>query len=100
MYCSHKLLLLFLMLFTTFSEAEELSDVLRDAYNYFPDIKKNDVLTGVYKPEEGITLHHNETVVTTFNDKDFARSFFLIWLHENTSEPKLRQELLEFREDS
>ena len=42
----------------------------------FPDIKKNDVLTGVYKPEEGITLHHNETAVTTFNDKDFARSFF------------------------
>ena len=65
----------------------------------FPDIKKNDVLTGVYKPEEGITLHHSETVVTTFNDKDFARSFFLIWLHENTSEPKLRQGLLEFRED-
>ena len=66
----------------------------------FPDIKKNDVLTGFYKPEEGITLHHNETVVTTFNDKDFARAFFLIWLHENTSEPKLRQELLEFRENS
>ena len=41
MYCSHKLLLLFLMLFTTFSEAEELSDVLRDAYNYFPDVKKS-----------------------------------------------------------
>ena len=41
MYRSHKLLLLFLMLFTTFSEAEELSDVLRDAYNYFPDIKKS-----------------------------------------------------------
>ena len=66
---------------------------------YFPDIKKNDVLTGVYKPEEGLTLHHNETVVTHSNDKDFARSFFLIWLHENSSEPTLRQELLQFRED-
>ena len=65
----------------------------------FPDIKKNDVLTGVYKPEGQITLHHNETVVSTFNDKDFARSFFLIWLHENTSKQKLRQGLLEFRED-
>ena len=65
----------------------------------FPDIKKNDVLTGLYKPEEGIALYHNENVVATLNDKDFARSFFLIWLHENTSEPKLRQELLEFRED-
>ena len=65
----------------------------------FPDIKKNDVLTGVYKPEEGIKLYHNETVVTNFKDKDFARSFFLIWLHENTSEPKLRQGLLEFREN-
>ena len=41
MYCSHKLLLLFLLLFSTFSKAEELSDVLRDAYNYFPDIKKS-----------------------------------------------------------
>ena len=65
----------------------------------FPDIKKNDVLTGVYNPEEGITLHHNKTIVTSFNDNDFARSFFLIWLHKNTSEPKLRQGLLEFRED-
>ena len=41
MYCSHKLLLLFLLLFSTFSKAEELKDVLRDAYNYFPDIKKS-----------------------------------------------------------
>ena len=64
-----------------------------------PDIKKDDVLKGVYVPEEGIMLHHNEKLVATFSDKGFARSFFLIWLHENTSEPKLRQELLEFRED-
>ena len=42
----------------------------------FPDIKKNDVLTGLYKPEEGIALYHNENVVATLNDKDFARSFF------------------------
>ena len=41
MYCSHKFLLLFILLFTSFSDAEELSDVLRDAYNYFPDIKKS-----------------------------------------------------------
>ena len=41
MYCSHKFLLLFILLFTSFSEAEELGDVLRDAYNYFPDIKKS-----------------------------------------------------------
>ena len=41
MYCSNKLLLLFLLLFSTFSKAEELKDVLRDAYNYFPDIKKS-----------------------------------------------------------
>jgi TolC family type I secretion outer membrane protein len=41
MYCSRKFLLLFLLLFSNFSKAEELSDVLRDAYNYFPDIKKS-----------------------------------------------------------
>ena len=41
MYCSHKFLLLFILLFTSFSEAEELGEVLRDAYNYFPDIKKS-----------------------------------------------------------
>ena len=64
-----------------------------------PDIKKDDVLTGVYVPAEGIALHHNENLVATLSDKDFARSFFLIWLHENTSEPKLRKKLLEFREN-
>ena len=64
-----------------------------------PDIKKNDVLKGVYLPEKGIVLHHNENLVATLSDKDFARSFFLIWLHENTSEPKLRQMLLEFRKN-
>ena len=64
-----------------------------------PDIKKDDVLKGVYMPEEGIVLHHNENLVATLSDKDFARSFFLIWLHENTSEPKLRQKLLEFRKN-
>ncbi|GIR49947.1 MAG: hypothetical protein CM15mP58_20440 [Burkholderiaceae bacterium] len=42
----------------------------------FSDIKKNDVLTGLYNPEEGIILYHNETVVTTFNDKEFADLFF------------------------
>ena len=30
----------------------------------FPDIKKNDVLTGLYVPEEGITIYHNENVAT------------------------------------
>ena len=64
-----------------------------------PDIKKDDVLKGVYVPEEGIVLYHNENLVSTLIDKDFARSFFLIWLHENTSEPKLRKKLLEFREN-
>ena len=29
------------MLLLVFQEAEELGDVLRDAYNYFPDIKKS-----------------------------------------------------------
>ena len=64
-----------------------------------PDIKKNDVLKGVYVPGEGIVLHHNENAVAISSDEYFARSFFLIWLHENTSEPKLRKELLEFREN-
>ena len=37
---NYRFLLLFALLFATFSEAEELGDVLRDAYNFFPDIKK------------------------------------------------------------
>ena len=38
---NYRFLLLFALLFATFSEAEELGDVLRDAYNFFPDIKKS-----------------------------------------------------------
>ena len=62
-----------------------------------PDIKKDDVLKGVYVPEEGIVLHHNENVVATLSDKDFCKIFFFNLATRKHLEPKLRQKLLEFR---
>ncbi len=63
----------------------------------FPDIKKNDKLTGVFIPDSGIMLHHNGILIASKSDKNFAKSFFLIWLDGDTSQPRLRQELLKFR---
>ena len=60
----------------------------------FPDISKNDVLTGVFSPTFGIKLFHNNNLIATNNDTDFAKAFFSIWLNKDTSEPALRKKLL------
>ena len=60
----------------------------------FPDISTNDVLTGVFSPTFGIKLFHNNNLIATSSDIEFAKAFFSIWLHKNTSEPVLRKKLL------
>ena len=64
---------------------------------HFPDIKSGDILTGVYIPGQKINLFHNGVLVASKEDRYFSKSFFLIWLDEETSEPKLREKLIQLR---
>lgn len=48
----------------------------------------------VWNPEGRITFHYENSDPTTIEDEDFARAFLNIWLGEETSQPKLRSQLL------
>lgn len=59
-----------------------------------PDVKPGDRLTGLYRPDRGVTFQLNGRTAGTVADPQFARLFFGIWLSPKTSEPQLRAELL------
>ena len=50
--------------------------------------------TVLWNPEGHITFHYENYEPTTIKDEGFARAFLNIWLGEETSQPKLRDELL------
>jgi hypothetical protein len=66
-------------------------DAMRKA---FPDVKSGDRVTAFHKPGIGIRFFINGIAHANIDDPEFSRYFFGIWLSPNTSEPKMRAELL------
>jgi len=60
----------------------------------FPDVKSGDRITAFHKPGVGIRFFINGLAHASIDDPEFSRFFFGIWLSPNTSEPKMRTELL------
>ena len=60
----------------------------------FPDVKSGDRITAFHKPGVGIRFFINGLAHASIDDPEFSRYFFGIWLSPNTSEPKMRTELL------
>ena len=60
----------------------------------FPDVKSGDRITAFHKPGVGIRFFINGLAHARIDDPEFSRYFFGIWLSPNTSEPKMRTELL------
>lgn len=60
----------------------------------FPNVKDGDRITAVYEPGKGTRFYHNHQPTGTIKDAAFEKNFFAIWLGPNTSEPALRQALL------
>jgi len=61
----------------------------------FPDVQAGDYITGLHQPGKGAKFWHNGQLLGEITDTEFAKYFFGIWLSKQTSEPKLRQALLE-----
>lgn len=77
-----------------FNEAQKLMQWKQAINTFFPDVHKGVSLTG-FKDKNGHTqFYHNEKWIGQVTDPQFTIRFFAIWLAENTSEPKLRQQLL------
>ena len=60
----------------------------------FPDLAAGDRLSGQTDGKGAVTFMHNENPTAQTTDPEFAARFFGIWLHEATSSPELRTQLL------
>lgn len=59
-----------------------------------PNVRRGERLTGVYRPEKGMQLLHQDRPVGEVSDPELAQRFFGIWLAPETSQRQLRQQLL------
>lgn len=61
----------------------------------FPDVKAGDRITGLQQPGAAAQFYINGKAGRRIADAEFAKLFFGIWLSPQTSEPGLREQLLE-----
>jgi hypothetical protein len=74
--------------------AAQASNWLAHMQAAFPDVKKNDRITGIFEPGAGIHFYVNGSTRSDVRDSEFARRFMGIWLSNSTSAPALRLALL------
>ena len=60
----------------------------------FPDVSAGDRITGIQRPGHSARFFFNGSLRGEVADALFTRLFFGIWLSPRTSEPQLRQQLL------
>ncbi len=73
------------------AEAQAWLAGMREA---FPDVKEGDRIAGLHEPDDGARFWFNGALRGPRCDAAFSRRFFGIWLAPQTSEPKLRAQLL------
>ena len=61
----------------------------------FPDVKAGDRITGVHVPGSGARFYLNGKLLGEVADDAFSRLFFGIWLSPRTSQPAMRETLLQ-----
>jgi hypothetical protein len=59
-----------------------------------PNVRAGERITGIYAPDKGMQLLHQDRVLGELRDPEFAQRFLGIWLAPETSQRKLRQQLL------
>lgn len=59
-----------------------------------PDVSKGTTITGVRTPEGYTRLYFGNLKIGEIQDLAFTQAFFDIWLGENTSNPRLRNNLI------
>jgi hypothetical protein len=61
----------------------------------FPNVRPGDRLTGVHLPGNGARFYFNGRAIGEIADDAFSRQFFGIWLSPRTSQPRLREALMQ-----
>lgn len=60
----------------------------------FPTVNEGDVIAGAYAAEGQTAFYLNGEKIGEIDDPAFGEYFFAIWLDVDTSEPKMREQLL------
>ena len=58
------------------------------------DVKKGDTLAALLQDDGSVKFYLNGTETGVLEDSAFGTAFFDIWLHPDTSAPKLRRQLI------
>lgn len=61
----------------------------------FPNVQRGDRITGVHVPGSGARFYLNGRLLGEVADDAFSRRFFGIWLSPRTSQPRMRETLLQ-----
>jgi len=61
----------------------------------FPNVQRGDRITGVYAPRGNARFYFNDALRGEITDPVFAPLFFGIWLSPRSSQPRMRQTLLQ-----
>ncbi len=59
-----------------------------------PNVREGERLTGIYAPQKGLRLLHQDQLLGEVRDHELAQRFMGIWLAPETSQRQLRQQLL------
>ena len=59
-----------------------------------PNVRAGEHITGIYSPDIGMQLLHQDRLLGELRDAEFAQRFLGIWLATETSQRQLRQKLL------
>jgi hypothetical protein len=59
-----------------------------------PNVRAGERITGIYAPDKGMQLLHQDRLLGELRDIELAQRFLGIWLAPETSQRKLRQQLL------
>jgi hypothetical protein len=68
---------------------------LAEMTRLFPDVADGDRLTGIQRPGESARFYFNGRPLGEVRDAEFTRLFFGVWLSPRSSEPALREALLD-----
>lgn len=59
-----------------------------------PNVREGERLTGIYAPQKGLRLLHQDQLLGEVRDHELAQRFMGIWLAPEASQRQLRQQLL------
>ena len=77
-----------------FADQTKLAEWQKVMLDVFPNVKKGQTIVGVADASGHAHFYLDQRSLGVVADADFTQRFFDIWLNEKTSEPKLREKLL------